>query len=363
MIVEKLTLEQFRNYEKINVDFKEGLNIILGQNGAGKTNLVEAIYYLSFARSFRTLNHRDLIMKNREFASIEALVKIDDENKKIKMILTNDGQKITCNKVELSKLSELADLINVIVFEPRDVGIFQASPRLRRSFLNMQLSKLSSRYLEACTRCAKLTKERNAILKSTRPNVDHLEIVTNRLIEESYEVCLRRKEFITMLEPLINKTLSAISFINRKISLKYDSYVEFESKEDYFIKAQKAFKDSLENDLKYKVTTIGVHHEDFSTYLNEALISNFGSQGEKRLTSIALKIAPYFLVEDRAKRPIVVLDDVLSELDQTHQDKMINFLEKFSQVFITGTHINEKYKATIYDVANRNILRRNTHGR
>lgn len=363
MIVEKLILKQFRNYEKINVDFKEGINIILGQNGTGKTNLVEAIYYLSFARSFRTLNYRDLIMKDREFANIEALVKVEGEDKKIKMILTSEGQKIICNKVELNKLSELADLINVIVFEPRDVGIFQSSPRLRRSFLNMQLSKLSNRYLDACSKCAKLTKERNAILKSAKLNKDHLEIVTKRLIEESYEVCLKRKEFIAMLEPLINKTLVAISFINRKITLRYESYVEFNSKDEYFVKAQKAFNDCLENDLKYKVTTIGVHHEDFSTYLNGALISNFGSQGEKRIAAIALKIAPYFLVENKARRPIVVLDDVLSELDQQHQDKMINFLEKFNQVFITGTHINEKYKATIYDVANQNILRRDTHGR
>ncbi|MCH5172169.1 MAG: DNA replication and repair protein RecF [Erysipelotrichales bacterium] len=363
MIVEKLTLKQFRNYERISVDFKEGINIILGQNGAGKTNLAEAIYYLSFARSFRTLNYRDLIMKDKDFASIEALVRIDDETKQIKMVLTEEGQKITCNKVEINKLSALADLINVIVFEPKDVGIFQASPRQRRSFLNMQLSKLSSKYLDACSNCARLTKERNAILKSTNPNKVHLEVVTKQLIEESYEVCLRRKEFITTLEPLINKTLSAISLINRKVTLKYNSYVEFDSKEDYIVKAQKAFKDTLENDLKYKVTTIGVHHEDFSTYLNGAIISNFGSQGEKRIVAIALKIAPYFLVEDRTKRPIVVLDDVLSELDQTHQNKMISFLEKFAQVFITGTHINENYKVTIYDVANQNILRRNTHGR
>ncbi len=363
MIIENILLTQFRNYEKISVDFEEGLNIILGQNGSGKTNLVEAIYYLSFARSFRTLNHQDLIMNGKNFASIEATIKFDDEIKQIRMLITNDGQKITCNKVEISKLSELVNLINVIVFEPRDVGIFQASPKLRRNFLNMQLSKLSNKYLNACSRCAKLTKERNAILKSSNPNKEYLEIITQQLIEESYEICLRRREFIKTLEPLINKTINAISFSKRKVTLNYNSYVDFESKDDYLIKAKTAFNEALENDLKYKATTIGVHHEDFSTNLNGANISNFGSQGERRIVAIALKIAPYFLVTDKFKRPIVILDDVLSELDQVHQNKLLDFLEKFTQVFITGTTIDEINKATIYDVINQNILRRNTHGR
>lgn len=363
MIVENLSLKQFRNYENIKVEFSKGLNFIVGNNGTGKTNLVEAIYYLSFARSFRTNNFRDLIRQSQDFALIDACAKIDDEQKQIKMIITNEGQNISCNKVEIKKLSDLANLLNVIVFEPKDVGIFQTSPKIRRNFLNMQISKLSSKYLEVYSRVSKLLKERNAILKTNNPNLDHLEIVTDQLVKESYEVCLKRKEFLLKLEPLINKTLTVISGKERHITLKYEAYVQFENKEQYLANAKKAFKDNLESDLKYKVTTIGVHHEDFSTYLNGALISNFGSQGEKRLTAIALKLAPYFVIDDKEKRPIVVLDDVLSELDQTHQDNLIRLLEKFNQVFITGTNIDEKYQATIYDVADGNILRRNTHGR
>lgn len=363
MIVESLSLKQFRNYENIKVEFDKGLSFIIGNNGTGKTNLVEAIYYLSFSRSFRTSNFRDLIKQGEDFAIIEASVKIGDDNKHIKMIVTNEGQNISCNKVEIKKLSDLANLINVIVFEPKDVGIFQASPKIRRNFLNIQISKLSNKYLEACSRVTKLIKERNAILKMNNPNFNHLEIVTSQLIEESYEVCLKRKEFLLKLEPLINKTLTAISEKTRTVALKYDSYVQFENKEQYLANAQKAFKDSLESDLKYKVTTIGVHHEDFSAFLNEALISNFGSQGEKRLAAIALKLAPYFIVDEKEKRPIVVLDDVLSELDQAHQDNLIRLLEKFNQVFITGTNIDKKHCATIYEVANGNILRRKTHGR
>ena len=363
MIVERLKLQQFRNYDNADVSFEKDLNIILGQNGAGKTNIVEGIYYLSFARSFRTLNFRDLIKKDKEFASISAKVLIDGNEKDIRIIITEEGQKIICNRVEITKLSSLADLINVIVFEPKDVNFFQASPRLRRSYLNMQLSKLSNNYLEACSKCAKLTKERNAILKSSNVNKVHLEVITDQLIENSYEVCKMRKEYLLKLEPLINKTLKAISSINRLVKLTYNSFVTFESKEDFMQNAKKAFKDSLENDLKYKVTNIGVHHEDVSTSLNEALIGNFGSQGEKRMVAIALKLAPYFMVEDKEKRPIVVLDDVLSELDQEHQEKLLAFLNKFNQVFITGTNIDSSCNATIYEVKNQNVVRRNNRGR
>ena len=364
MIVEEIKLQQFRNYNNQKARFTKGINMILGKNGAGKTNLVEAIYYLSFARSFRTNDHRDLIMQNKEFACIESLIRIEDQSQMVKMVISNDGQRIQINRRDITKLSELATLINVIVFEPRDVNFFQVSPKIRRSFLNMQLSKLSTKYLEACSACARLTKERNAILKSSNVNKTHLGIVTNQLIEASYEVCVKRKEFIAKLEPLMNKTLKAISnSIERVVSIKYSPFVEFDNKEEYFTKAKNAFKETLENDLRQKVTTIGVHREDFSVFLNGGLIDVYGSQGEKRMCAIALKLAPYFLVDDKEKRPIIVLDDVLSELDNKHQERLLAFLEKFNQVFITGTETEIECNASLYEVTNQNILRRNTHGK
>ena len=363
MIIKKLKLKDFRNYENLDIEFQKGLNIIIGSNGVGKTNIVEAIYYLSFARSFRTFEHADLIMSNKDFALIDAVIEENDKNKRVHMIINKDGQKITCNNVEVSKLSELASIANVIVFEPRDVLIFQSQPKIRRSYLNMQLSKISPIYLSACSNCAKLTKERNAILKMTQVNMMHLEVITNQLINQSYVVSEKRKEYLKMLEPLVNKTLKAISFSKREVKLTYEPFVEFQTKEQFIEKAKKAFNEALENDLRRKTTTIGVHHEDFSTSLNDVNIATFGSQGEKRMAAIALKIAPYFLIEEREKRPIVVLDDVMSELDEKHCDKLLNFLEKFNQVFITSTEINSKYEATTYEVADKNVARRYTHGR
>ena len=121
MIIKRLKLKDFRNYEKLDVEFEKGLNIIAGSNGVGKTNVVEAIYYLSFARSFRTLDHYDLIKRDKEFAIIEALIEENSKTKQVHMVINKDGQKIICNKKEISKLSEMASITNVIVFEPRDV--------------------------------------------------------------------------------------------------------------------------------------------------------------------------------------------------------------------------------------------------
>lgn len=364
MIVESLVLKNFRNYEKVGVKFAQGLNILVGKNGSGKTNVVEAIYYLSFARSFRTYSYQDLIKNQCEYGVIEAVAKNDKVQKKIRMVISKDGQKIMCNDVELTRLSDLATILNVLVFDPRDVLIFQSSPRIRRSFLNMQLSKLSPKYLEECSKCAKLTKERNAVLKSKNFNKTYLEVLDEQIITLSYEIVKARSAFIRKLEPIINKILRHIIDGERQVHLKYQSFVEeCDSFEEFKVKAKDAFANALESDLKYKATTIGVHREDFSTTLNDTDLGQFGSQGEKRMVAISLKLAPYFLVEEKSEKPIVVLDDVLSELDPQHQDKLIDFVSKFNQVFITGTEISEKYKATVYEVANQNIMRRKTHGR
>ena len=191
----------------------------------------------------------------------------------------------------------------------------------------------------------------------------HLEVVTKQIIELSYEICQARKQYLKQIEPIVNKILDEISFINRKVELRYRGFVDFETKEQFLENAEKAFKSTLEADLKRKATTIGVHHEDFSTSLNGAEISVCGSQGEKRLVAIAIKLSPYFLLKEKKMKPVVVLDDAFSELDKTHQDKLVKFLQKFNQVFITGTEINKDYDATIYEVANKKVIRRNNRGR
>lgn len=360
MIIKSLRLKNFRNYESVAIEFAKGLNIICGQNGAGKTNLVEAIHYLSLARSFRTNENSDLIAHDKESATIEAVVIEGVSEKNIKIVINGEKRQVSVGRREIKKLSELTELADVIVFEPRDVNLFQATPKNRRTFIDVHLSKNSRVYLRAITRYEKLHNERNEILKNATPDLIHLDVVTDMLIEESEKIVNSRQEYLTKLEPMVNRVIKAISPKTRKVVLEYQPFIAANEKQ--FIEAAKnAFKKSLENDLRKKVTNIGIHREDFSTTLNGHNIALFGSQGEKRMVALALKVAPYFLIEDKDKRPIIVLDDALSELDQEHARHLLEFFMKFEQVFITGTKIEEN-NASFYEVVDRNIVRRLSHG-
>lgn len=363
MIITSLKLSNFRNYDGISVNFNKGLNFIYGENSSGKTNLVEAIYYLSLARSFRTNTNLDMIKSGCEYATIEAIIeKGENQKKKIHSVVMKNSRNLSVNGKEIKKLSELTDIANVLIFEPRDVNLFKENPKARRNYLDTHLSKMSHLYLQSMSMYNKLLSERNEVLKKEKIDKVLLQTIEEMMMEVSFKIYQMRSKFLNHLEIIVNKVLKSISSKNRIVCLKYQHIVEGETKEQYQECFKTAFKKALESDLRYKTTTIGVHREDFLTALNNQNIVSFGSQGEKRMVALALKIAPYFLIQKQEERPIVVLDDVLSELDDEHVMRLLNFFEKFEQVFITGTKI-VKCSASYYEVANQNITRRTNYGR
>ena len=337
MIVNSLTINNFRNHNYLSFDFNKGLNIITGPNAIGKTNIVEAIYYLSLARSFRGVDDIDLIQKGKDGSEIVATVSEGILTRKIKISITPDGRKININGKPISKLSELAKVTNVVLFEPKDVMIFRGSPKERRNFIDINLSKKSSPYLDYISRYEKVLKERNDLLKSDNIDPVLLETTTEMLIKLSGPIVNYRTMYLKDITDILNKITRALTGEKNKIEIIYKPFVEYGP--DWQKKAKEAFKRAEEGDLHRKVTSIGIHREDFSISLNGKDIAMFGSQGENRMVALALKISPYFLIEDKDKRPIVVLDDVMSELDQTHRQKLITFLKKLEQVFITATKL------------------------
>lgn len=356
MIVSKLILRNFRNYERLEVRFNPKLNIIVGDNASGKTNIVEAIHFLSLARSFRTSETSELIKNERQFATIEARVEEDTIHKNIVAILTPSSKKITCNKKPIRKISELSNLINVIVFEPKDALMFSDSPLVRRNFLDINLSKKSPVYLENLMMFDKLLKERNTLLKEDDVDEVQLGIVTSQLISTQEVLCKYRQAYIAEINNVLSKIITSIKGDSEEAYLEYYPFVKVDDK--FVDNATRAYERIKESDIKHKVTQIGIHREDIKMILNGKDISTHGSQGENRLAVIALKLCPFFLIEDKDKKPIVVLDDVMSELDKTHQDRLLKFLEKLEQVFITSTKLNIK-NASVYEVKKANITRRN----
>ena len=337
MLVTSLSVKDFRNHASKRFDFGKGINLITGPNASGKTNVAEAIYYLSLARSFRGVDDEDIINRKSEYSEIEATVVEGDIKRYIRILITKKGRSVLVNGKKVSKLSDLAKCVNVLLFEPKDVMLFRGSPKERRNFLDINLSKQFPIYLEYISRYEKALRQRNEILKAGNIDQKLLEASTELLVKYAGPIINYRAMFVKDINDILIKITRALTGVQGKIEVSYKPFVNMTS--DYQNLALEAFNRSLENDLKHKATSVGIHREDISVSLNGREIGAYGSQGENRLVALALKLSPYFLINDKDKKPVVVLDDVMSELDPSHREQLIKFLRKFEQVFITDTKL------------------------
>ncbi len=338
MLIKKIGLKNFRNHKYLTFDFSDHLNVITGLNAVGKTNVAEAIYYLSLGRSFRGNDDVDLINKNQEQAEINAIILEGEITRKIKIVIAKTGRTVIINGKNISKLSELSKCVNVILFQPKDVMLFSGPPRDRRNFLDIAISKKYNVYLDYLSRYEKVLKERNDLLKADNIDQILLDVTTELLIKLSGSIISYRQMYVKDINDILNKITRALTGEKGKFELKYYPFVPYDA--NFQENAKKAFKRAEESDFKHKQTSIGIHREDISISLNGRDIATFGSQGENRIAALALKLSPYFLIEDKDKKPIIVLDDVMSELDNNNQERLIKFLRKFNQVFITGTKLD-----------------------
>jgi len=356
MIVKKLVLRNFRNYDWLEIEFDTKINVIVGENAQGKTNIVEAIHFLSLARSFRTSETADLIKERRQFATIEARVEQDTTKKDIVALLTTSHKKVSCNGKQVKRISDLSKLINVIVFEPKDVLMFNDSPLTRRNFLDVNLSKKSDAYLENLMVFERLLRERNCLLKSEKIDDNQLDVLTEQLIKVQEEIVKYRQAYIGEINNVLSKIITSLKGDDQTAQLQYEPFVKYDK--DFYINCARAYARNKESDIKHKTTQIGIHREDFKMILNNKDISSYGSQGENRIAVLALKLSPFFLIEDRDKKPIIVLDDAFSELDKDHQIRLVKFLEKCEQVFITST-TSKIQNTSVFEVKNHKVTRRN----
>ena len=355
MILTRIRLKDFRGYPSLELEFDPQRNYILGDNASGKTNLAEAIYYLSLARSFRTGDDVNLIRDEQESAYIEAEVYEGNLRRVIGIEIGKKGKRITLNGKPLRRLSELATLVNVIIFAPSDASIFYGSPGETRNFLDVGISKQSEDYFRLIGRYNGLLKQRNSALKRPNPDLLVIKALTEQLIEISEPIIRYRAMFVTSLNSVLPTVLGKLRGDNPKCELVYRSFVKDDGR--FEENAQKAFDEALEGDLIRKSTSLGPQREDFSFKLNGKDISEFGSQGENRMAALALKLSPYLLVEDKDKKPICVLDDVLSELDAGHRENLLNLLKEWGQTFLTATHI-DTHGETVIDISSHTAIRR-----
>ncbi|OQC10968.1 MAG: DNA replication and repair protein RecF [Tenericutes bacterium ADurb.Bin087] len=353
MLISDLELLNYRNYPKLNVIFTSGLNVIVGDNGAGKTNVVEAIHLFAFAKSFRTNETKALIRHEAPKAIISATVHIPSRTD-ISIELNPRSKRVLINGKVLPKVSQLSRYVRTTTFEPEDVLFFDASPTKRRRFLDSNLSSGDEVYLTTLVRYEKILKERNALLKENE-NDEALDIIDKLFVELAKTIVEKRTKFIRELNKTVNEVLLKLSDERLNVRLMYESSLG--SVANIEKNGLKNLKEARTKESVLESTTLGPHRDDLIATINGHAVKEHASQGQKRLIVIALALAPYFLEKDLHKKPIIILDDVLSELDKGHQERLIELLLTCTQAFITATQYDNHAHA-IYEVTAERELRR-----
>ena len=330
MYIKSLKLENFRNYDNLSVEFHPGINILIGDNAQGKTNLIEAIYMMSFAKSFRTRRDRETINFNKDYARIDAVIARDDEEQPFSMLIKPDSKYISCDGVKVSKMTELLEKVYAVIFSPEDLKLVKDSPDRRRKFIDRELSKLRPSYYENLYNYKKVLKQRNAYLKENNIQTDILRIWDYKLAEYGAEIIRKRNEFIKKIEKVSSETLT----VEYEANIPYGENL----REKFLTETEK----NLEKDLSQRITSKGPHKDDLKICINGVDIRHFGSQGQQRTAALSLKLAEIKLIKElTGEDAVLLLDDVLSELDKSRQSYLVNCLNKV-QIFITTTEISEE---------------------
>lgn len=339
MKVKNLELRQFRNIQNLNLSFNKNINVFIGDNGQGKTNIIESLVYLSSGRSFRVNSDGYLIQYGSDFLSIVADVEDQNNIQNLKVVLSNAGKYLQVNQQPLKKMTEFIGRCNVVLFNPEDINFYSNSPRKRRREIDFELGKMSKRYLNQLSLSNKLLSERNAYLKNKNVDQDYLDILTEKLVDESILIIEMRAKFIHALNPIINHYYHILSDSTDEIGLHYKAPVSLDGnvRDQLFTKMH----DSIQRDCDFKATQIGIHRDDFVFMVNDIPVVNISSQGQKRMLIIAFKLAIVELIyQSRKTYPILCLDDLFSELDNVRRERVLNVLHDEMQVFITTTDLD-----------------------
>lgn len=330
MKIQKIQLKHFRNYSNLEISLGKGINIFYGNNAQGKTNILEAIFLCSIGRSFRTNKEKELIQFGEDFATVQLDFAKKDREGSVKYTI-NPKKSITVNGVKIKRLSELLGNINTVIFTPDDINILKNGPAARRKFLDIYISQLRPKYLYTLNLYGKTLEQRNNYLRLPEKKEEMLEIWDEKLAEYAEIIFHYRQEYIQKIKEKIQKIHQNITEGKEEINLFYRS--DFENKEQF----QKILKNHRKIDFMKGYTSKGIHHDDFEVFLNDKMVNVYGSQGQHRTAMLSLKMAELEVIEEEiGEAPILLLDDFMSELDQTRRKNFLQYIQN-AQVIITGT--------------------------
>lgn len=341
-------LQNYRNYETVSLEFPKKLTIFLGENAQGKTNLLESIYVLAMTRSHRTSNEKELIRWQDENAKISGTVEKRTGKIPLEIQISTKGRKTKVNHIEQKRLSSYIGQLNVILFAPEDLSLVKGSPQIRRKFIDMELGQVNPIYLYDLVQYQSVLKQRNQYLKQLadkkQTDMIYLDILTEQLADFGSKVLYARLSFIQKLEHWANLLHHKISHEKECLSIHYSSSIPLE-KEYSQLEIQDILLDSLQKNRSrelFKATTfIGPHRDDLIFEVNGQNVQTYGSQGQQRTTALSVKLAEIDLMySETGEYPVLLLDDVMSELDNERQLHLLETIEGKVQTFLTTTSLD-----------------------
>lgn len=363
MKLKQLKLQHYRNYADLSLEFQDGLTILTGENAQGKTNLLEAIFLLSLTKSHRTNHDQEMIQWQQETARVEALIETAHYEFPLELILNKKGKIAKFNHIEQQKLSAFVGKLNTILFAPEDLQLIKGAPSLRRRFIDSELGQSHPVYLGNLMAYQRLLKQRNSYLKqfgrSNQFDALYFDILTEQLVDEAVQVIKQRLDFVDQLSLLAHPIHQNLSNQRDELFLHYVSSVprvDCRQVETLRTALLQAFKDVLSREKEQGTTLIGPHRDDISFQLNDKKAQFFGSQGQQRTIILSLKLAEIDLMKQvTGEYPVLLLDDVLSELDDDRQHLLMSYIEYKVQTFLTtatvkGLKLHQLKQADIYYV-------------
>ena len=343
MFIKELKLKNFRNYKDLTIDFDERVNLITGQNAQGKTNLIESLYMSSMGRSFRTQHDGEMIRFGEDAAYIKVKAEKEYIDTKVEIVLRSDSRKaVRKDGNSVRKTADLLDNIIIVVFSPDDLRIVKDEPEKRRRFIDRELSQIKPAYFDAYMKYRRALMERNSYLKNDTIEQSMLDIWDEGLIKYGALIMNYRRDFVKELSEISGNIHFNITNGKERVSLRYDPDIDIAGSvntQEEFIERQLAA--SRDNDIRRKTTTRGPHKDDISFIIDNINVRNFGSQGQQRTSALSLKLAELEIIKkETGENAVLLLDDVMSELDEERREYLIRALSE-NQIFITTTDIDE----------------------
>ncbi|WP_284643053.1 DNA replication/repair protein RecF [Paenibacillus silviterrae] len=347
MHLKRLSLQHYRNYQHVEFSTDHQVNIIVGPNAQGKTNLLESIFVMALTKSHRTHQDKELIQWDAPHTLLHAEVVKRYGNVQLDLSITRQGKKAKINGLEQRKLSNFIGTMNVVMFAPEDLEIVKGSPGVRRRFLDMEIGQVHPAYLYDLTQYNKILLQRNNYLKqlyaSPGGKAPLLEVWNEQLAQFGVKIMKKRQSFIKKLQTWAEKIHSGITNGQETLRIAYESSLPAAQTEDeavlldqFMIKLTQV----KDQELRRGVTLVGPHRDDLRFFIDEKEVQTFGSQGQQRTTALSLKLAEIELInEEVGEYPLLLLDDVLSELDRFRQTQLIETFQNKVQTFITTTGI------------------------